>query len=56
MNHKTSGNEFPIVEDISDILNLAKIYFNANTVNNYVESLINRIGRVIFVNNKGGKL
>lgn len=37
-------------EDLSNIVDVGTQIFNANAVDNYVRSLVNHIGRVIFVN------
>ena len=38
-----------IKEDLSNIVDVGSAVFNANKVDNYVKSLVNHIGRVIFV-------
>lgn len=38
-----------IKEDLSNIVDVGNAVFNANKVDNYVKSLVNHIGRVIFV-------
>lgn len=43
--------ETPVVnEDLSNIVDIGKEIFDATDVDNYVKSLVNHIGRVIFVN------
>lgn len=37
-------------EDLSNIVDIGSAIFNASAVDNYVKSLVNHIGRVIFVN------
>jgi hypothetical protein len=39
-----------VTEDLKDIVDLGKEVFNQNAVDNYVKSLVNHIGKVIFVN------
>lgn len=39
-----------VTEDLTGIVNLGKEVFNQNAVDNYVKSLVNHIGKVIFVN------
>lgn len=39
-----------ITEDLTGIVDLGKEVFNQNAVDNYVKSLVNHIGKVIFVN------
>lgn len=38
-----------VKEDLSNVIDLGNAVFNANKVDNYVRSLVNHIGRVIFV-------
>ena len=38
-----------IKEDLSNVVDVGNAVFNANKVDNYVKSLVNRIGRVVFV-------
>lgn len=38
-----------VKEDLSNVVDVGNAVFNANKVDNYVRSLVNRIGRVIFV-------
>ena len=44
------GEETVVNEDLSNIVDLGNEIFNASAVDNYVRSLVNHIGRVIFVN------
>lgn len=44
------GESVVISEDLSNIVDVGTSIFNANAVDNYVKSLVNHIGRVIFVN------
>lgn len=39
-----------VAEDLTDIVDLGTEVFNQNAVDNYVKSLVNHIGKVIFVN------
>lgn len=39
-----------VTEDLAGIVDLGKEVFNQNAVDNYVKSLVNHIGKVIFVN------
>lgn len=39
-----------VAEDLSNIVDVGTEIFNANAVDNYVRTLVNHIGRVIFVN------
>lgn len=39
-----------VTEDLTGIVDLGKEVFNQNVVDNYVKSLVNHIGKVIFVN------
>lgn len=53
MNSVTSeilGDSAVISEDLSNVVDIGVEIFNANAVDNYVRSLVNHIGRVIFVN------
>ena len=53
MNTVTSevlGTETVVNEDLSNIVDIGTEIFNASAVDNYVKSLVNHIGRVIFVN------
>lgn len=53
MNSVTSeilGGSVILAEDLSNVVDLGTAIFNANAIDNYVRSLVNHIGRVIFVN------
>src|SRR5699024_12457666 len=39
-----------VTEDLTGIVDLGTEVFNQNAVDNYVKSLVNHIGKVIFVN------
>ena len=41
-----------VKEDLSNLVDVGNAVFNANRVDNYVRSLVNHIGRVIFVDRK----
>lgn len=44
------GGENPVAEDLSNIVDVGTEIFNANAFDAYVKTLINHIGKVIFVN------
>lgn len=44
------GAETLVAEDLSNIVALGDAIFNANAMDKYVKALVNRIGKVIFVN------
>lgn len=44
------GGSAVVAEDLSNIVDIGNAIFNASAVDNYVKSLVNHIGRVIFVN------
>ncbi|UWG72527.1 MAG: hypothetical protein [Bacteriophage sp.] len=44
------GSTDIVAEDLTGIVDLGKEVFNQNAVDNYVKSLVNHIGKVIFVN------
>src|SRR5574344_1221172 len=44
------GGSAVVNEDLSNIVDIGTAIFNASAVDNYVKSLVNHIGRVIFVN------
>lgn len=46
------GSTDLVKEDLSGIVDLGTQVFNQNAVDNYVKSLVNHIGKVIFVNRK----
>lgn len=53
VNNATSealGESAILSEDLSNIIDIGTAVFNANAVDNYVKSLVNHIGKVIFVN------
>ena len=43
------GNNAIVNEDLSNIVDVGTAIFNASAIDNYVKSLVNHIGRVIFV-------
>lgn len=44
------GNSELLQEDLSNVVDVGNEIFNANAIDNYVKSLVNHIGKVIFVN------
>ena len=44
------GDSVVVNEDLSNIVDIGTAIFNASAIDNYVKSLVNHIGRVIFVN------
>ena len=44
------GKSDIVAEDLSNVVDLGKEIFDATSVDNYVKTLVNHIGRVIFVN------
>lgn len=44
------GSETVVAEDLSNIVDIGTAVFNASAVDAYVKSLVNHIGKVIFVN------
>lgn len=44
------GKQELVAEDLSNVVDIGNEIFNANAVDAYVKSLVNHIGRVIFVN------
>lgn len=44
------GQETVVNEDLSNVVDIGTEIFNANAVDNYVRSLVDHIGKVIFVN------
>ena len=53
MNKVTSevlGKNDLITEDLTGIVDVGNEVFNTNNIDNYVKSLVNHIGKVIFVN------
>ena len=53
MNDVTSeilGNSAVVNEDLSNIVDIGNAIFDATSIDNYVKSLVDKVGRVIFVN------
>ena len=48
--HEILGDSTVVNEDLSNIIDIGTEIFNASSIDNYVRSLVNHIGRVIFVN------
>lgn len=46
------GETGVVQEDLSNIVDIGTQIFNANAVDNYVKKLVDRIGKVVFVNRK----
>ena len=46
------GESAIVAEDLSNIVDVGTAIFNANAMDKYVKALVNRIGKVIFVNRK----
>lgn len=46
------GQKGLVSEDLSNIVDVGDAIFNANAMDKYVKALVNRIGKVIFVNRK----
>lgn len=44
------GSEAVVNEDLSNVVDIGNEIFNADAVDNYVKSLVNHIGKVLFVN------
>lgn len=44
------GESAVLQEDLSNVVDIGRAVFNASSIDNYVRSLVNHIGRVIFVN------
>lgn len=44
------GEEAVLAEDLSNIVTLGTVIFNASAMDKYVKALVNRIGKTIFVN------
>lgn len=44
------GESVVVKEDLSNVVDIGTAIFNASAVDNYVKTLVNHIGRVIFVN------
>ena len=51
VNHITKEvlGEYIVTEDLSNVVDVGSAIFNADKVDNYVKSLVNHIGRIIFV-------
>lgn len=47
---ETLGKSDLVAEDLSNVVDVGEEIFNANKVDNYVNSLVNHIGKVVFVN------
>lgn len=47
---EVTGKSDLVKEDLSNVVDVGEEIFNANAVDNYVRSLVDHIGRVIFVN------
>lgn len=47
---EVTGNNGLVTEDLTNLVDVGNEYFNNNLVDNYVRSLVNHIGRVVFVN------
>ena len=47
---ETLGEEALVKEDLSNLVDVGTALFNANAVDNYVKSLVNHIGKMVFVN------
>lgn len=50
VSNEVLGNTNLVKEDLTGIVDMGKEVFNQNAVDNYVKSLVNHIGKVIFVN------
>ena len=48
--HEILGDQQIVNEDLSNLVDVGTAIFNANALDNYVRSLVNHIGKVIFVN------
>lgn len=48
--NEVTGKSDIVAEDLSNIIDVGKEIFDATAVDNYVKSLVNHIGKVIFVN------
>lgn len=48
--HQALGEEVIVQEDLGNIVSIGEAVFNANAMDKYVKALVNRIGKVIFVN------
>ena len=55
--NEVTGKNDLVKEDLSNVVDVGKELFSATDVDNYVKSLVNRIGKTIFVNRKySGKI
>lgn len=50
VSNEVLGKTDLVKEDLTGVIDLGKEVFNANAVDNYVKSLVNHIGKVVFVN------
>lgn len=50
VSNEVLGKSDLITEDLSGIVDMGTAIFNANAIDNYVKSLVNHIGKVVFVN------
>ena len=50
VSNEVLGKTDLVKEDLTGIVDMGTEVFNANAVDNYVKSLVNHIGKVIFVN------
>lgn len=48
------GNSVVVAENLSNIVETGEAIFNANALDKYVKALVNRIGKVVFVNRAYG--
>ena len=44
------GNSAVVAEDLSNVVDVGVQVFNSSSVDNYVKSLVNHIGKMVFVN------
>ena len=44
------GDSIVVAEDLSNIVSIGEAVFNANAMDKYVKALVNKVGKVIFVN------
>lgn len=51
---EATGGSVVVAEDLSNIVETGEALFNANAVDKYVKALVNRIGKVVFVNRAYG--
>lgn len=50
VSNEVLGKTDIVTEDLSGVVDMGTAVFNANAVDNYVKSLVNHIGKVVFVN------